>query len=364
MSVIGIPMLLAPIVGPILGGFLVDEVSWRWIFYINVPIGILAVILAAIVLPRERSVEGEAGRLDVLGVLLLSPGLAAFVYGLAQSTSHGGFSYPGAWVPVAAGLVLIAGFVAHALTDRNPLLDVRLFGNPSVGATGLVLVVFMIGAFGSMLLVPLYFQVVRQDSALQSGLLLAPQGIGAMISMQLGGRLTDRLGASRVIAPGLVLVWVGLRAFAMLSTHTPYVVLSADLFLGGIGIGMVIMPSMTAVLTHVPPEAVSRASTALNIIQQAAVSIGTAMFSIILTQELVGQFGGRVGSGGALAAARSVPPAARAVVEPLIATAFAHTFFWALVVIAFAFVPGIYLFVTSWRGRAARVKEGPDEVIA
>ncbi|MBO0746483.1 MAG: DHA2 family efflux MFS transporter permease subunit, partial [Candidatus Dormibacteraeota bacterium] len=363
-SVIGIPMLLGPILGPILGGFLVDQVSWRWIFYINVPIGIVAVILAAIVLPREGRVVGDAGRLDVLGVLLLSPGLAAFVYGLAQSTSHGGFAYPGAWVPAAAGLVLIAGFVAHALTSRNPLLDLRLFGDPSVGATGLVMVVFMIGAMGSMLLVPLYFQLVRQSSALQSGLLLAPQGIGAMISMQLGGRLTDRIGASRVIAPGLVLAWAGLLAFAMLTAHTSYVVLCLDLFVSGIGIGMVMMPSMTAVMTFVPPEAISRASTALNIIQQAAISIGTALFSIILTQELTSQFRGRVNSGGALAAARSIPPALRGVVEPVIATAFAHTFVWALAVITIAFVPGMYLFVVSWRARDAAGEEQREEIVA
>ncbi|MBO0703001.1 MAG: DHA2 family efflux MFS transporter permease subunit, partial [Candidatus Dormibacteraeota bacterium] len=364
MSVIGIPMLLGPILGPILGGFLVDQVSWRWIFYINVPIGVVAVILAAIVLPREGRVRGEAGRLDLVGVLLLSPGLAAFVYGLAQSSSHGGFSDPHAWVPAAAGLVLIAGFTAHALTDRNPLLDLRLFGDPAVGATGLVMVIFMIGAMGSMLLVPLYFQLVRGGSALQSGLLLAPQGIGAMIAMQLGGRLTDRIGASRVIAPGLVLAWAGLLAFAMLTAHTSYVLLCADLFVSGIGIGMVMMPSMTAVMTFVPPEAISRASTALNIIQQAAISVGTAVFSIILTQELTAQLGGKVGSGGALAAARSIPPALRGTVEPLIATAFAHTFVWALAVITLAFVPGLYLFVVSFRGHIRSAEEEAQESVA
>jgi EmrB/QacA subfamily drug resistance transporter len=364
MSVIGIPMLLGPILGPILGGFLVDQVSWRWIFYINVPIGIAAVILAVIVLPRERPVEGEAARLDVLGVLLLSPGLAAFVYGLAQSTSHGGFAYPGAWIPAAAGVVLIAAFVAHALSTRNPLLDLRLFGNPSVGATGLVMVVFMIGAMGSMLLVPLYFQLVRGDSALQSGLLLAPQGIGAMISMQLGGRLTDRIGASRVIAPGLVLSWAGLLAFAMLTAHTSYVVLCADLFVSGVGIGMVMMPAMTAVMSFVPPQAISRASTALNIIQQAAISIGTAVMSIILTQQLTGQFGGRVSGSGALAAAQSVPPALRAAVEPLIATAFAHTFVWALALITLAFLPGMFLFVTSFSRDAVSADEAEEQIVA
>lgn len=363
MSVIGIPMLLGPILGPIIGGFLVDQVSWRWIFYINVPIGVVAVVLAAIVLPRERPAEGEAARLDVLGVLLLSPGLAAFVYGLAESTSQGGFGDPRAWVPAVVGLALIGGFAAHALTTRNPLLDLRLFGTPAVGATGLVMVIFLIGAMGAMLMVPLYFQLVRGDSALQAGLLLAPQGIGAMISMQLGGRLTDRVGAGRVIAPGLVLTWVGLLAFAMLTAHTSYWVLSLDLFISGIGFGLVMMPAMTAVMTFVPPEAISRASTSLNIIQQAAISIGTALFSIILTQELTAQFGGHVGSGGALAAVRSIPPALRARVEPLVATGFAHTFAWALVVIGLAFAPGVYLFVTSRHSRRV-VEETPEEIVA
>ena len=364
MSVIGIPMLLGPILGPILGGFLVDQVSWRWIFYINVPIGIVAVILAVIVLPRERPAQGEAARLDVVGALLLSPGLAAFVYGLAQSTSHGGFSDPRAWVPAAVGLLLIAGFAVHALTDPNPLLDLRLFGNPSLGATALVMVIFLIGAMGAMLLVPLYFQLVRGGSALQAGLLLAPQGVGAMISMQLGGRLTDRIGASRVIAPGLVLTVAGLFPFAMLTATTPYLVLCLGLFVSGIGFGLVMMPSMTAVMTFVAPAAISRASTALNIIQQAAISIGTAVFSIVLTLALTAEFGGKVGSGGALAAARSIPPGLRAVVEPLVAAGFAHTFAWALAVIAVGLVPGGYLFLTSWRGRARTAEEPAEEIVA
>ncbi|MFZ0216272.1 MAG: DHA2 family efflux MFS transporter permease subunit, partial [Candidatus Dormiibacterota bacterium] len=329
MSVLGVPMLLGPIVGPILGGWLVDQVSWRWIFYINVPIGIAAFVSALLVLPRERS-EGRT-HLDLLGVLLLSPGLALFIYGLAQSASAGGVRDIRAWGPALAGAILMVLFAGHALRTRTePLLDLRLFANRAVGATGVTMVVFVIAAMGSMLLMPLYFQIVRGESALSSGLLLAPQGVGAMIAMQVGGRLVDRIGPGRVIVPGVVLSVLGLLAFAMVGATTSYWILCGDLFISGIGMGMVLMPTFTAVMQSVQPAAIARASTALNIIQQASTSIGTALFSIVLTGQLASHFG-NVGNGGALAAARTVPAGLRAQVAPIIATAFAHTFVWAVV---------------------------------
>jgi EmrB/QacA subfamily drug resistance transporter len=125
MAIIGVPMLLAPIAGPILGGWLVTDVSWRWIFFINLPVGIVALIWSLRVLPKD--VAAHEQKLDVVDLLLLSPGLALFIYGLAESNSSGGFGSGKVLIPMAVGAVLIASFVWHALHASDPLIDLRLF---------------------------------------------------------------------------------------------------------------------------------------------------------------------------------------------------------------------------------------------
>jgi EmrB/QacA subfamily drug resistance transporter len=202
VAIVGVPMLLGPILGPILGGFLVDQVSWRWIFFINIPIGIVALVASLRVLPVDQPRPTE--RFDALGLIQLSPGLALVIYGLAQSSSHGGFGAPEVFIPILVGLVLLALFVRHGLRSAHPLLDLRLFGNKVFAAASATLTVFALAVFGGMLLLPLYLQAVRGESALASGLLMAPQGFGAMITMPIAGKLTDRMGVGKIVLPGML----------------------------------------------------------------------------------------------------------------------------------------------------------------
>ncbi len=222
MGVLGVPMLVAPILGPILGGWLVDNASWRWIFFINLPIGIVAFILALIVLEPDQ--PQPAHRLDWLGMLLLSPGLAVFIFGLAESSTYG-FGSVRSWGPTLAGVVLIAAWFVHSWRTPNPLIDLRTFARTRAGAAAGTFLLFAISVFGSMLLVPLYYQAVRGASALQAGLLMAPGGLGAMLMMPLAGRLTDRYGPTWLPATGLPLVAIGLIPFAFVGPHTSYVLL-------------------------------------------------------------------------------------------------------------------------------------------
>ncbi|HWH20199.1 MAG TPA: DHA2 family efflux MFS transporter permease subunit, partial [Solirubrobacterales bacterium] len=183
MGILGVPMLIAPIVGPILGGWLVDDVSWRWIFLINIPIGVVAIITAWIKL--EPDTPDHAQRLDWLGMALLSPGLTLAIFGLAESAS-GGFGQFKSWAPIVVGVALIAGFFLHSWRKGGgALIDIRTFTHTRAGASAGVFTLFAIAFFGSLLLIPLYYQTVRGASALEAGLLLAPQGIGAMITMPL-----------------------------------------------------------------------------------------------------------------------------------------------------------------------------------
>ena len=341
MSVVGIPMLLGPITGPILGGWLVDDISWRWIFYINVPIGILALTLALRILPRDRSQPTH--RLDFPGLLFLSPGLASLIYGLATGAEHSAFDSAQVLVPSIAGAVLICAFVVRALTAAMPLIDLRLFKRRSVAAASGTMVLFGCAFFGAMLLLPLYYQIVRGQSALHAGLLLAPQGFGAMVTMPIGGKLTDRVGPGRVVLVGLTLIVAAFTVFTtQLAADTSFWLLGGMLFVMGLGMGMTMMPTMSAAFQTLSHDDVPRASTAMNIIQQVAGSIGTAAMSVLLGNALAARLPGG-GSGGGLGAAQHVPKQALAAFAPKIADAFSHTYIWALGLLLLAFIPALLL---------------------
>ncbi|HEY1354898.1 MAG TPA: DHA2 family efflux MFS transporter permease subunit [Solirubrobacterales bacterium] len=317
MGLLGVPMLAAPILGPILGGWLVDDVSWRWIFLINIPIGVAAIVLAQIVLERDQ--PQPAHRLDWLGMALLSPGLTALIFGLAESNS-GGFGATKSWLPIAIGAALVAGFLRHSWKVAEPLIDVRTFTRTAAGPAAATLALFAIAFFGSLLLIPLYYQTVRGASALEAGLLMAPLGLGSMITMPLAGKLTDRYGPSRWPAYGIPLLVLGLAPFSFVDADTSYVLLCASSFVLGLGMGMAMMPTMTAAMQAVPKSAIARTSTAMNILRQSGASIGTAILSVLLAS--------------AIADKHSRAPG------PL-AEAFAQTFHWGLALLALALVPAL-----------------------
>jgi MFS family permease len=200
MSLVGVPMLLGPILGNVVGGAIVDQVSWRWIFYINVPVGVAAVVAAQRLLPEAKPQLGE--RLDLRGLILLSPGIALFLYAMTEAGNQGGFGKARTIAAAAAGLLLVALFVWHAsLRGKAALIDLSLFRRRGF-ATAAALNFLLIGAlFGSLLLLPLYYQLVRHESPLQVGLLLVPQGVGAALAMPLAGWLTDKIGLASSSPP-------------------------------------------------------------------------------------------------------------------------------------------------------------------
>jgi EmrB/QacA subfamily drug resistance transporter len=340
MSVVGIPMLLGPICGPILGGYLVDDVSWRWIFFINLPIGIVALILSARILARDTPQPGE--RLDAIGFLLLSPGLALLIYGLAKGAQNSDFGTTEVLVTTLAGAALTILFTVRALTARSPLIDLRLLKRRSVAAASGTMVLFMCAFMGAMLLLPLYFQVVRQESALASGLLLAPQGIGAMVTMPVGGKLTDRIGPGRVVFIGMVVIVGTVAGFtALLQADTSYWALGAVLFVMGLGLGLTMMPTMAAAIQTLSHNEVPRASTMLNIIQQVSASVGTALMSVLLAGNLADKLG--TSAGGGLSSTQKVPPSLIEKLASPMAAAFRETYWWSVGLLALAFLPALLL---------------------
>ena len=287
MSILGVPMLLGPIFGPILGGWLIDVASWRWIFLINVPIGVVAAIYAFLVLDRDEVHPSES--FDFVGMLLLSPGLALFLYGVssipAAKQQHGTMFTPSVVLTCVIGVALVAAFVWWALRRHNihPLVQLRLFSNRYMTVAVVTMTLFAMSFFGASLLFTLYFQQVRGESPLSSGWLVAPQGFGAMLTMPIAGFLADKIGPGKVVLTGLALDTIGMGMLVVTDDQTSYRCLITSFVVMGLGMGATMMPVFTAALASLGRHDVARGSTLMNITQQIAISTGTALFSVLLT---------------------------------------------------------------------------------
>jgi EmrB/QacA subfamily drug resistance transporter len=339
MSVIGVPMLLAPIFGPVIGGAIVDQISWRWIFFVNLPIGLVAIALAWRLLPEAGPRPGM--RLDLLGLALLPPGLAIFVYGMSEAGTSGGFGSGRTVAGIVAGLALVALFAWHALRRRGTaLLDVSLFARRGFAAAAVTTLLLGVALFGALILLPLYYQIVRGESPLATGLLLVPQGAGAALAMPIAGWLTDKIGARTVIPVGILAALAGTAAYTQVGAHTSYAFLAVALFVIGLGLGSTIVPSMAVAYQTVPREAVANATSAINIIQRVAGSVGTALLAVVLQRSIAGNVHGLDGGIGALA---GLPPATREHLAPALADAFGTAFWVALALVAVSLVPALLL---------------------
>ena len=222
MSAISLPIVVVPVFGPVIAGLIVDNISWRWIFYVNVPLCLIGLVLAWRGLPPGRP-QGGAVHLDVIGLLLLPPALVALLYGLAQASTDAGFGHPDVIIPLGAGAVLLAAYCVHALrTSATPMVDLRLFRVRSFTGASSLLFLAGLSIYGAMLLLPLYFQQVRHDTALVAGLLMVPQGLGSLLPRTMAGKATDKLGPRVVVLAGVVLAAVGTIPFALAGLRTSY----------------------------------------------------------------------------------------------------------------------------------------------
>jgi EmrB/QacA subfamily drug resistance transporter len=286
VAVGGIPMLLGPIGGPILGGWLIGAYGWKWIFLINVPIGLLVIALALIFFPTDQ--RGAAEPFDVVGVLLLSPGLVIFLFGMSSISVRGTIADPYVLGPAVLGLALIAAFVVHACyrTD-HPLIDLRLFQNRVLTQANVTMLIFTTAAFGSLLLLPSYFQLVLHKTPIQSAVYMLPQGIGAMSTMPLAGILMDKRGPGRIVLVGIPLIAVGLSivsfGVARQDAYVPTLLIGMAVI--GMGMGCIVTPLTAVSVQTLAPHQIARGSTLVNVNQQVGGSIGTALMSMVLTNQ-------------------------------------------------------------------------------
>jgi EmrB/QacA subfamily drug resistance transporter len=288
MSIVAVPMMLAPILGPTVGGLIIQNASWRWIFYVNVPIGVIAVIAALRTLPTVKPAKTDP--LDFRGLVLMSAGLALITYGLAEIGSTGSFTSVKVLGPLIVGVALVALFALHALRIPRPLLDLQLFKRPTFSTASIAMFFLAAALFGGMILLPLYWQDIRHFSVVDAGLLMGPQVIGAALSMPIAGKLTDRYGGGPIALVGVSIVALLTIPFGLVGAHTSIVWLSVVSLLRGTGIGFGFMPAMTAAFASLQRSELSDATPQLNVLQRVGGSFGTAILAVVLQRALVGSY--------------------------------------------------------------------------
>jgi EmrB/QacA subfamily drug resistance transporter len=286
MSVVALPTAIGPILGPVIGGLILGVGDWRWLFLVNVPLCLAGIVLAIVLLPADG--PARRGRLDVVGLVLLSPALVALLWGLSNVTGDGGFGRADVLAPLIGGGVLLVAFVLWALRRRGAaLVDLQVLRHRTTWAATALLFLSGASLYGAMLLLPLYWQELRGADALGAGLLLIPQGVGSLLSRTVASRLLDRVGPRAVALLGFALVAAGTVPFAFAGGGTAIWWLLIVLLVRGLGMGMAVIPLMTSAFVGLARDEVPHASIVTRIAQQIGGSVGVALLAVILSTSAV-----------------------------------------------------------------------------
>lgn len=278
-AVLMIPVAAAPALGPVLGGLLVEYATWRWIFFINVPIGALALLFTVLFLREE--VQDRPGRFDLPGFALAGAGLATLLVGLDRG-AHEGWSDTGVWGSLVVAAVLIALLVWRELATREPMLDLRLLGHRLFAGGNAALLFITGGMFGVLFLLPLYLQNLRGASALVAGLVLMPQALGLVSMTQLTSHLYARIGPRRLLFTGLSIMGAVSLSFQLVGLSTPFWVLGCMMFVQGVGMGTAMIPLQAATFARTAAASMGRATSLFNTSRQVATAAGVAVLATVL----------------------------------------------------------------------------------
>jgi EmrB/QacA subfamily drug resistance transporter len=285
MAIIGIPMLIVPILGPVIGGFIVNSLPWRWIFYVNIPICLIALLLT-LRLPEIEPVNDKQVP-DIAGMLLSSAFFILFIFAISEITSSDNLSGGGFIFSLAAGIICLIVFIIYSLkTKMEPAIDIRLYRLKSFSASSILFFTSAIVSTGVLFILPLFFQQVKGESSFIAGLMLAPQGIGMIFTRGIAGKLTDRIGARFVVSTGLVIVSAGTLPFLFAGADTNTIFLILALFVRGAGLGAVTIPIMASVYDELSQKEITHGTIVTRILQQIGGAFGTAILAVQLTTYL------------------------------------------------------------------------------
>ncbi|MGH2631915.1 MAG: MDR family MFS transporter [Tepidiformaceae bacterium] len=283
MGIWGIAAMTGPAIGPVLGGFIVTAVSWRWLFIINVPVGAVGVVVAMVLLKDMGYREDR--RFDLRGFGLAAAGLVCWLLAFSEGTQWG-WASPRVAGLLGIGTVLLAWFGIHELRVHHPLIELRMFKNFVFSLTMLIAMVLVVSQYGRLIFMPLELETLRGMSALKVGVILTPGALGAASTMPIGGRLSDRVGARIPAVVGLSLVAVPTLLLALITVHTSVIYLMVLLAISGAGTGLAMTPMMVAALNAIEAKFVAQASSVRSLNRYVAGSFAVAILSTILTAQI------------------------------------------------------------------------------
>lgn len=284
----GAVFAVSSIAGPLLGGFFVDTLSWRWIFYINLPLGIAAffVIAAALQVPKRRINH----TIDYLGAVLMVCGVSLLLLVVEWGGHRYAWLSPTILIMSAATIALLVTFVLVELRVREPLVPMALFKNRVFGMTSIVGFIVGLAMFGAIIFIPLYLQMVRGETPTAAGLQMVPMMVGMLGASIISGRLISRLGRYKIFPIiGMGIATVSMILLSRLGVDTPYWQLAIAMLLLGIGIGNVMQVLIIAVQNSVHPKDVGVATSGSTFFRSIGGTIGTAVFGAIMTAQLTGR---------------------------------------------------------------------------
>lgn len=287
MATVSVPVAIGPILGPVIGGLILNWLSWRWLFLINLPIGAISLGLAVPALRDDRA-ENTNVPLDVPGLLSLSTGLALLLLGLSDVARDGGPAHTDFLLPLAAGIALMALFALRPRSHdpRRALVDVSLLRIRSLRSS--CEAAFLVGActYAAQFLLPLYWQDLRHQGVLEAALLLTPQGVGSLLSRIVAGTLTDRLGPRNLSILGFLVTALATLPLCLAGPGTSDLWLSLVLLVRGAALGILLIPVLTVAYVDVGEDAVPHATILTRMSQQVGASTGTALAAVALESPL------------------------------------------------------------------------------
>jgi EmrB/QacA subfamily drug resistance transporter len=290
VTLIALPALVGPILGPLVGGAILTHLSWRYMFWVNVPFCLAGLVLAAKYLPKD-TVSAVRPRLDALGFTLLAPGIAALILGLSNAGAAAGFGHGDVIIPLAIGTVLLVAFWLYAVRTSEPIVNIRLFTHRSVGSSSLVLFFSGFTLYGAVLVLPLFYQEARGATALTAGIMLVPQGVGALLSRGLAGRLTDKIGGRPVAIAGFAIIAASTIPFCYADPKTSSWLLALWLLARGFGLGAVTISVMAVAYLGLDRAQIPHASVLTRTAQQIGGSFGVAVLAVIFESAVASHHG-------------------------------------------------------------------------
>ncbi len=291
-AIIGVPVLLAPAFGPTIGGYLTTTFSWSAIFTINLPLGVIALTLAFFVLRgrvaerQQDEVPVSKGRFDFIGLVLSMIGFTSVVYAISEASSRGWGDGTVLTFLIGGGVVLVA-FIVTELVVSDPVMDVRLFLNYTFGIANVLTWALSAFLFGSLFLLPFFFERIRGLTPLSAGEILILQGLASAIGVVISGGLYNRIGPRIMAVVGFALVAVGTIGVAQLTVTTTGLSLQGWLIMRGLGLGLVNIPMQTLALSVVSNKAMARASSLVNVTRQVFSAVGVSVLTTYLTQRAI-----------------------------------------------------------------------------